>query len=130
MKKQILTVVAAIIKLDGKYLITKRPAKTHMGGFWEFPGGRVKDGESYTVALERELLEETNLKIKVGDLFQDISHEYEDRIIHLLFYNSIITSGKPLPLECDEIKWISPNEFFNYQFPPADGKLVNLLSTK
>ena len=125
-----MTVVAAIINVNGKYLITKRPANSHLGGYWEFPGGKVKEGESYTAALEREMLEETNLTIEVGDLFRDISYEYEDRIINLLFYESIIVSGKPKALECEEIKWISPGEFFNYEFPPADTELVNLLSVK
>ncbi|MCH8929048.1 MAG: (deoxy)nucleoside triphosphate pyrophosphohydrolase [Candidatus Marinimicrobia bacterium] len=114
--------------MDGKYLITKRPTKSHLGGFWEFPGGKVKEGESYTVALAREILEETNLTVEVGDLFHEIFHEYEDRNIRLLFYNSTILSGDPLPLECDEIKWISKNEFPTYNFPPADAELVKLLS--
>jgi len=116
--------------VNGKYLITKRPANSHLGGYWEFPGGKVKEGESYTAALEREMLEETNLTIEVGDLFRDISYEYEDRIINLLFYESIILSGEPKALECEEIKWIAPGEFFNHEFPPADTELVNLLSEK
>ena len=101
-----------------------------MGGYWEFPGGKVKEGESYTDALRRELIEETNLTVKVGDIFRDFSFEYEDRIINLLFYESIILSGEPIALECEEIKWISPSEFRNYDFPPADTELVNLLSAK
>jgi len=98
-----------------------------MGGFWEFPGGKVSDGESHTVALKRELLEETNLIVKVGKLFKEIYHEYDDRIIHLFFYNSTIMSGDPLPLECDEIKWISANELSKYDFPPADAELLKIL---
>lgn len=125
-----MTVVAAIINVDGKYLIAKRRANSHLGGYWEFPGGKVKEGESYIAALEREMLEETNLTVEVGDLFRDISYEYEDRIINLLFYESIILSGEPMALECEKIKWISPGEFLNYEFPPADTELVNLLSAK
>jgi len=114
--------------VDGRYLITKRPANTHMGGFWEFPGGKISDGESHSVALKREMLEETNLIVEVGNLFKEIYHEYDDRNIHLFFYNSSILSGDPLPLECDEIKWIPANEFSRYNFPPADTELLKFLT--
>jgi len=110
--------------VDGKILITKRPAKAHMGGYWEFPGGKVSNGESHTASLDRELLEETNLIVKVGTLFKEIYHEYEDRNIRLFFYNSTILSGDPLPLGCDEIKWIPANEISKYNFPPADTDLL------
>jgi len=99
-----------------------------MGGFWEFPGGKVSNGESHAAALERELLEETNLIIDVGTLFKEVYHEYEDRNIRLFFYNSAVLSGDPLPLGCDEIRWIPANEFSKYDFPPADAELLKDLS--
>ncbi len=112
----------------GKILLTRRPATAHMGGLWEFPGGKVNAGESPAAGLERELAEELGLTARVGAPFTFAVHEEPGMRIVLLFYDVAIGSGSaPRPLEGQEIAWVAPEDLGSYPTPPADADLIELL---
>jgi mutator protein MutT len=128
-KKQI-EVAAALIKQDGKYLITQRLPDSHLGLYWEFPGGKRKPEESLEDCLKREILEELGLIIGVGNLVNACEHEYEDRVIKLFFYEGKILAGTPAPIECHDFKWLSPEDMKTADFPPADIEVIQILQRK
>ena len=122
------TVVAAVISDDkGRILLTRRPEGAHMGGLWEFPGGKVENGESYSEALVRELNEELGIAVQKGRPLTFAVHSEKNLEILLLFYSATITAGRPKPLEGQEITWVRPDELGNYAMPPADDEVVSLL---
>jgi 8-oxo-dGTP diphosphatase len=123
------TVVAAVIRDHaGRVLLARRPAGRHMAGLWEFPGGKVHDGEAPAAALARELAEELGLEIAVGDPITFATHEEPGLRILLLFYEAAIRSGDPQPREGQEVAWVPPAELRGYPTPPADADLVERLA--
>lgn len=124
-----LTVVAAVIRDGrGQVLLARRPPGRHMAGLWEFPGGKINDGEAPAAALERELAEELGLAIVVGDPITFATHEEPGLRILLLFYEAAISSGEPRPREAQEIAWVPPAELRRYPTPPADAALIERLA--
>jgi 8-oxo-dGTP diphosphatase len=122
-------VVAAVIRdAAGKILLTRRPTGAHMGGLWEFPGGKVEEGESPAAALERELSEELGLSSRVGSPVTFAVHEEPGLRVLLLFYDVAAGESAPRPLEGQEIAWVAPGELRSYPTPPADSELVELLT--
>lgn len=122
------TVVAAVIRDgDEKVLLTRRPQGRHMAGFWEFPGGKVRDGEAPARALVRELVEELGVSIEVGEPITFAVHEEPGMRILLLFYAATIVHGEPLPREGQEIVWVPRAELSRYRTPPADAAVVRQL---
>jgi len=120
-------VVAAIIRDKGRILITRRPANVHLAGLWEFPGGKVEDGESLEAALIREIQEEIDVTITiVGEYFQT-KHDYPGRSVQLHFLDCTIVSGEPRPLNVAEIRWVLPAELQSFDFPDADRELIEAL---
>jgi 8-oxo-dGTP diphosphatase len=123
------TVVAAVIRDHaGQVLLARRPDGRHMAGLWEFPGGKVHDGEAPPAALERELAEELGLEINVGGPITFATHDEPGLRILLLFYEAAIRSGEPRPREEQEIAWVTPAELYRYPMPPADAALVERLA--
>ena len=123
-----ITVAAAVIRVEGKYLITKRMEGTHLAGYWEFPGGKVEKDETTNDALTREILEEVGLEIRINRLLHESFPEYPERLVHMNFYDCDILSGEASAIECADIAWIKPNEFKLYEFPPADEGMIEMLS--
>jgi 8-oxo-dGTP diphosphatase len=116
-------VVAAVIEQHGKFLVARRPHGTHLAGYWEFPGGKVHDGETLEAALGREIQEELNTGISdVTEIFQT-SHAYPERSIELHFFRGTLT-GPPEPALGQELRWIGRDEFTTLAFPPADAQLL------
>lgn len=123
-------VVAAVIRdAAGRILLTRRPEGAHMGGLWEFPGGKVEDGESPAAGLERELSEELGLSARVGAPVTFAVHEEPGLRVLLLFYDVAAGDSPPRPLEGQEIAWVAPGELRSYPTPPADAELVELLTS-
>ena len=121
-------VVAGVIRRDdGRILITQRLADDTLGGYWEFPGGKVEPGEELRAALARELLEEVGIKTEVGEEIHQIVHAYPDRDVRLYFYAARIISGEPQKLEVADLRWVTTDDLMNYQFPEADRPLLNQL---
>src|SRR6266487_3533876 len=83
---QAVDVAAALVFRDGILLITQRHANAHLGGLWEFPGGKREAHESFEQCLARELREELGIEVEVGQLFETITHEYPGKTVHLRFF--------------------------------------------
>ena len=120
-------VTAGLIRQDGKLLITKRPEGGHLGGFWEFPGGKQEAGETLEACLEREIQEELGVRVKAGTCLANVEHEYSTRRITLHLFQCVRVKGQPRGLEGQEIRWIDPNDIRRYHFPPADLEIIQHL---
>jgi A/G-specific adenine glycosylase len=120
-------IVAAAIQKNGRYLLGKRPPDGLLGGLWEFPGGKVKAGESHEAALQREIREELGLSVDVGGLVASVKHAYSHFKITLNVYRCTHTSGTPMPKAHTELKWVLPSKFDDYAFPKANHKFLHLL---
>ena len=118
-----IVVVAAVIEDDGRFLVARRLQGTHLAGFWEFPGGKVHDGESHQTALEREIAEELGSGIVGLRKVFHTEHAYPERTVELHFYRGELTSS-PRPLLEQELRWIARHEFAALEFPPADAELI------
>jgi mutator protein MutT len=122
-------VSAALIFRDGKLLITQRHAKAHLGGLWEFPGGKREAGETFEQCLVREIREELGVDISVRELFAEILHAYPEKSVRLKFFTCKLISGEPQPLDCAAGKWIAKTELANFEFPAADAQLLEKLKS-
>ena len=125
-----LTVVAAVIRdAEGRVLLAKRPADRHMGGLWEFPGGKVDDGEAPADALVRELREELGVAASIGHPITFAVHEEPGLRILLLFYAARILDGEPKGKEGQAVTWVPIAELASFPTPPADAELIRHLAT-
>ena len=122
-----LDVAAALVLRDGKLLITQRSADAHLGGLWEFPGGKREPNESFEVCLARELREELGIEVVVGGLVESLTHAYPEKTVHLKFYRCRWEKHEPQPLGCSAFKWVSAGELKDYAFPAADSRLLDKL---
>jgi len=120
-------VVAALIGHPGQLLIARRKSSDRFPGLWEFPGGKVKPGESPEEALRRECREELAIEIRVDAIREVIFHRYESFSVLLLFYDCEIIEGEPQPLGCERIEWATPERLGDYEFLPADKTLLEKL---
>ena len=120
-------VSAALIFRDGKLLITQRHADAHLGGLWEFPGGKREAGETFEQCLVREIREELGVEISVVELFEEISHAYPEKSVRLKFFRCQLLSGEPQPLGCAAFKWAGKLELAGFAFPEADTRLLQRL---
>jgi mutator protein MutT len=122
-----IVVVAAVIERDGFILIARRPAALHLGGLWEFPGGKQMAGESAEAALAREIREELGAGVTVGPLLERVDWSYPEKRVRLSFFRCAI-DGEPRALEGQELAWVRPADLGRYEFPPADAILLDRLS--
>src|SRR4051812_6279459 len=122
-------VVAAVIEHDGRVLITQRQEGVHLAGLWEFPGGKVRPGESHAAALRREMVEELDTDVAVLDLVLESTHAYPDRTVTLFFYRCDLL-GLPKPMIGQAMEWVKRGDLHSLTFPPADDELIRTLSTR
>jgi len=123
-----LVVVAGLIIEKGRILVTQRKENTSYGLFWEFPGGKVKDGEDPRQALQRELREELGIETEAGSLFEAVSYAYPTDSILLLVYRCRIEKGTPELLGCRDLCWVTPQEIAELSMLPADQSILERLS--
>ena len=124
---RIIDVAAALIFRDGKLLITQRHADAHLGGLWEFPGGKREPNETFETCLIRELREELGIEVEVGELVESLTHAYPEKTVHLKFYRCRWKQHEPQPLGCPAFKWVSAAELNDHAFPAADARLLGKL---
>ena len=122
-----IVVVAAVIERDDAFLLTLRPAGTHLADYWEFPGGKIHDGETHAEALRRELLEELDIVATVGDLVHRVTHAYPEKTVELHFYCCGF-DGVPKPMMGQGMRWVRRGELAGLPFPEADRDLIRILS--
>ena len=127
MPPQVIEVSAGLIFCGGKLLITQRHAEAHLGGLWEFPGGKREADETYEQCLARELREELGVEVRVGEVFGSVTHAYPEKTVHLEFFVCELVAGEPRPLGCAAVKWVSKAGLLNYSFPAADARLLEIL---
>lgn len=120
-------VSAGLIFRKRKLLITQRRANDHLGGLWEFPGGKLEPGEDYPDCLRRELSEELGVESSVGPLLCAVEHAYPEKTIRIKFHQCRLITGEPQPLGCAALEWVNAKELANYVFPPADQQILNII---
>ncbi|MES2825817.1 MAG: Nudix family hydrolase [Pseudomonadota bacterium] len=127
MTKIVHVAVGVILDKDGNILIAKRPEQTHQGGLWEFPGGKVEQGETLFAALRRELLEELAINISATEPLIKIRHDYGDKVVLLDVHKVIEFYGEPQSNEGQPILWVSPKDLFQYKFPAANRPIITAI---
>jgi 8-oxo-dGTP diphosphatase len=120
LKHHIGDVVCAIIENSGKFLIAQRPAGKPLAYRWEFPGGKVHEGETEISALSRELREELSIEVEIIERLTPVVHEYTDFSLRLIPFRCRIIRGIPVTNEHESLVWISMDESDRYEFPEAD----------
>jgi 8-oxo-dGTP diphosphatase len=123
-----LRVVAAVVRRDGRTLVTRRRDQPGRPGQWEFPGGKVEPGESEPEALRREIAEELGCPIEVGGLLLRHRHAYPDLEVELAFYAAALPDGAaPRCLGVAALEWALPGTLAGYDFLEADRAVLPAL---
>ncbi|CRI58918.1 Nudix family hydrolase [Pseudomonas sp. CCOS 191] len=118
-------VAAAVIRgNDGRILIARRADSQHQGGLWEFPGGKVEEGESVEAALARELREELGIDVTRSRALIKVSHDYPDKQVLLDVREVQAFTGEPHGAEGQPLAWVTPRELAQYEFPEANKPIV------
>jgi mutator protein MutT len=124
----IIDVAAGLVFHEGRLLITQRRLDDHLGGLWEFPGGKVEVNETFENCLVRELREELDIEVAVQEVLDEITHSYPEKTVHLKFFRCALLGGVPRPIHCAAAAWIQREELSAYNFPAADAKLLEKLA--
>ncbi len=122
-------VVAALVREQGRILMSRRRADQAMPNLWEFPGGKVEPGEHPEAALVRELREELGCGIAVDGIHEVVFHAYPDFDLYMLVYASRIVEGRPRPVEVAELAWVEPTQLPAMDLLPADYPLARKLAS-
>lgn len=127
--KTLLVTAVALIDIEGRVLLAQRPEGKSMAGLWEFPGGKVEQGETPEAALIRELEEELGINTWSSCLapLTFASHSYDDFHLLMPLFACRKWEGIPHPQEGQTLKWVRPNELRNYPMPAADVPLIPIL---
>ena len=125
--RRTIRVVAAVIQKNERYLITQRRKTAVLPLMWEFPGGKVEEGEADAAALRREVLERLGVEIEVGQLISFVSHPYEHYTVDLHLYECKLKSENLHAKAVNDFKWVTSSEFDQYTFTPADEASMNKL---
>jgi 8-oxo-dGTP diphosphatase len=125
----VLVAAAALVDEDGRILLTKRPPRKTMAGLWEFPGGKLQDGETPETALIRELREELGITVLAQCLtpLTFASHSYDSFHLLMPLYLCRSWEGEIKPLEGQETAWVRAQKLSAYPMPPADIPLISVL---
>ena len=124
--RRLLVSAVALVDADGRVLLSKRPEGKSLAGLWEFPGGKVEDGETPEAALIRELKEELGINVAQSCLapLAFASHAYETFHLLMPLYVCRRWQGLAQPLEGQELKWVWASDLKKYPMPPADAPLI------
>ena len=125
--KTVLVSAVALIDSDGRILLAQRPPGKSMAGLWEFPGGKLEQGETVQQALRRELSEELGIEAVIGDAVIEIIHEYEDKSVLLDVWKVKDFTGEVVGKEGQCFRWVRIDELTRYQFPEANEPIVESL---
>ncbi|MBK7250608.1 MAG: 8-oxo-dGTP diphosphatase MutT [Gammaproteobacteria bacterium] len=127
MKTHIRVVAAALFDPEGRVLIAQRPAGRHMAGRWEFPGGKLEEGESQRAALDRELAEELGVEVEDARHLMTLAHEYPDRAVELSLWRVMRSAGQPRALDGQRLKWVHPERLGTEDILEADRPFIDAL---
>ena len=120
-------VVAAVIKKDNKYLIAQRNRDKHLAFYWEFPGGKVNNDESFVNALKREILEELSINIKINNKIS--SERFRDKKINVEVHYFLCEKldEEIILSEHEDMKWVFKKNLLNFNLAPGDSKIIKYL---
>jgi mutator protein MutT len=127
MKNQI-DVAAAIIVKDNKVFAARRKPGTHLAGYWEFPGGKLEQGETPEQCLFRELQEELRITTRIGQYIGESLYDYGTKVVRLLAYQVEHIEGNFQLIDHDEMCWLAVEELRSVEWAPADIPIVELYS--
>ena len=119
-------VTAAIIEEGDKFLIARRAKGKHLSGFWEFPGGKIEEGETAEACLLRELNEEFQINVFIDSYVGESYYNYPSKKINLKAFTCKIISGEIKLIDHDKVEWITIEEINKYKFAPEDLPLIPL----
>lgn len=125
--RMIQVVCGVIADPAGRYLACLRKAGGHLGGLWEFPGGKVEAGEMPAEALARELREELGVEVAVGRQMEAVDWEYSGKWIRLIPFSCTILAGIPQALDHENLRWCAPEDFNTLEWAPADVPILGAL---
>ena len=125
----LLVVAVALVDVDGRVLVSERPAGKQLAGLWEFPGGKVEPGERPEQTLIRELAEELGIRVEEPCLapLTFASHAYSDFHLLMPLYVCRRWTGTPRLMEGQALKWVRPKALRDLAMPPADAPLIPFL---
>jgi 8-oxo-dGTP diphosphatase len=125
----LLVVAVALLDADNRVLLSRRPEGKHLAGLWEFPGGKIHDGETPEAALIREMNEELAIDTVESCLapLAFASHAYDDFHLLMPLYVCRVWKGIVTPAEGQELKWVAKQALTDYPMPPADAPLIPIL---
>ena len=122
--KRIINVVGAVIVKDGKILCAQRGEGRSLAGCWEFPGGKIEAGETHQQALVREIQEELDTKITVGDLIGTIEYDYPTFHLSMECFWCEVVDGELKLLEAEDARWLSKDTLYSVKWLPPDITLI------
>ena len=126
---RVVDVAIAIVWRDGRVLVSRRLEDAHLGGYWEFPGGKIERGESAAQCAVREVLEEVGVTCAAASERALIEHEYPDRSVRLRPVDCRYLAGVATGLGALETRWVLPSELPRLKLPPANKALVAELTS-
>lgn len=121
------SVVCGIIFKEDKILLCRRKTEKSLGGYWEFPGGKVEPNESESDALIRELKEELSIKVEIQKHFKTTLHKYDQVQIELIAYLCKFIQVDFVLIDHDEIEWVKKTELLSFNLAPADVPIANAI---
>jgi 8-oxo-dGTP diphosphatase len=125
MNDEPVAIAVAVVEHDGSFLIGRRPEGVALAGLWEFPGGKVRPGETPQDAAARECLEETGLAVEIGAAYPHVLHRYDHGLLQLNFFAAVPIDPDQQPAE--PFRWVARDRLGNYEFPPANEALLRQL---
>ena len=125
--KKIIKVTAAILEKDGRIIIAQRKSSDHLSGKWEFPGGKIESGETPEECLARELKEELDIDVAIGEFLGSNVHHYDHISIELMAYRASWVSGAITMNDHNAYRWVTVDQLTKYDFAPADIPFVDML---
>lgn len=127
---KIIPVTCAIIFFEGKVLATQRSEKMDLPGKWEFPGGKVEQGETSEECLKREILEELAIEIEISEQLTPVEFSYVQKAIRLIPFAAWWKAGQIHPSEHAQYAWVEKKDLFSLNWAPADLPIVHELQEK
>lgn len=120
-------VTAAIIRRGATVLLARRQPGQKLAGYWEFPGGKVEEGESLVACLQREIVEELGVQVEIGAVVATSDYVYAHGAIRLVAMETTILGGEPHPTVHDQLIWVPVGQLLHYRLAPADIPIAEAL---
>lgn len=120
-------IAIGLIVRGGEVLVTRRRPDAHLGGLWEFPGGKIERGESAEAALCRELREELSIEVRRTQFLMRLQHQYSELDVLLEVFEVLDFSGEARGAEGQSLRWLRPEALLETEFPPANRPIIEAL---